>query len=90
MKDWRIHHALSRWPKFFGLNEADQADLVRRVQSLIAEDRQENRLQQRRPLTDEQIDRLDTEAIHGGPDSQYAFRFARAIERAHGNTGEPT
>ena len=46
--------------------------------------------QQRRPLTDEQIDRLDTEAIHGGPDSQYAFRFARAIERAHGITGEPT
>lgn len=28
-------------------------------------------------LTDEQIDRLDTQAIHGGPDSQYAFRFAR-------------
>ena len=39
---------------------------------------------QRRPLSDEQINRLDTEAIHGGPDSQYAFRFARAIERAHG------
>ena len=46
--------------------------------------------QQRKPLTDEQIDRLDTQAIHGGPDSQYAFRFARAIERAHGITGEPT
>ena len=44
--------------------------------------------QQRKPLTDEQIDRLDTQAIHGGPDSQYAFRFARAIERAHGITGE--
>ena len=43
---------------------------------------------QRRPLSDEQINRLDTEAIHGGPDSQYAFRFARAIERAHGITGE--
>ena len=43
---------------------------------------------QRRPLSDEQINRLDTEAIHGGPDSQYAFRFARAIERAI--TGEPT
>ena len=37
---------------------------------------------QRRPLSDEQINRLDTEAIRGGPDSQYAFRFARAIERA--------
>ena len=44
--------------------------------------------QQRRPLSDEQINRLDTEAIHGGPDSQYAFSFARAIERAHGITGE--
>ena len=43
---------------------------------------------QRRPLSDEQINRLDTEAIRGGPDSQYAFRFARAIERAI--TGEPT
>ena len=43
---------------------------------------------QRRPLSDEQINRLDTEAIHGGPDSQYAFRFARAVEKAHGITGE--
>ena len=43
---------------------------------------------QRKPLTDEQIDRLDTEAIRGGPDSQYAFRFARAIERAHGIEAE--
>ena len=46
--------------------------------------------QQRKPLSDEQINRLDTEAIHGGPDSQYAFRFARAVEKAHGITGEPT
>ena len=44
--------------------------------------------QQRKPLSDEQINRLDTEAIHGGPDSQYAFRFARAVEKAHGITGE--
>ena len=43
---------------------------------------------QRRPLSDEQINRLDTEAIHGGPDSQYAFRFARAVEKAHSITGE--
>ena len=43
---------------------------------------------QRRPLSDEQINRLDTEAIHGGSDSQYAFRFARAVEKAHGITGE--
>ena len=33
---------------------------------------------QRRPLSDEQINRLDTEAIRGGPDSQYAFRSTRA------------
>jgi len=46
--------------------------------------------QQRRPLSDEQINRLDRKAIYGGSDSQYAFRFARAIERAHGITGEPT
>ena len=38
----------------------------------------------RAPLTDAEIDRLDTQAIHGGPDSQYAFRFARLIEAAHG------
>jgi hypothetical protein len=43
-------------------------------------------LAQREPLTDEQINRLDTQAIHGGADSLYAFRFARAIERAHGIT----
>ena len=44
--------------------------------------------QQRKPLSLLQIDRLDQQAINGGPDSQYAVRFARAIERAI--TGEPT
>ena len=47
-----------------------------RILSVLAESEP-----QRKPLTDEQIDRLDTQAIRGGPDSQYAFRFARAIER---------
>lgn len=42
----------------------------------------------RAPLTDAEIDRLDKQAIHGGPDSQYAFRFARALLAAHGISAE--
>ena len=43
MKDWRVHQGLSRWPRFFGLTEREQSDLVERVQSLIAEAKAESK-----------------------------------------------
>lgn len=37
MKAWRVHQLLSRWPRFIGLTEKEQSQLVELVQSLIAE-----------------------------------------------------
>jgi hypothetical protein len=51
--------------------------------------------QQRKPLTDEQIKRCVDEAHGRGLNvvdqlSDFTIKVARAIERAHGITGEPT
>ncbi len=49
--------------------------------------------QQRKPLSDEQIRQIVVEASTGSAikrDGSTSMRIARAIERAHGITGEPT
>lgn len=46
--------------------------------------------QQRKPLTDEQINRMFCETWRVAVPDVDAVAFARAIEGAHGITGEPT
>ncbi len=49
--------------------------------------------QQRKPLSDEQVRQIVVEASTGSAikrDGSTSMRIARAIERAHGITGEPT
>lgn len=65
-------------------SQFDSGDMLERAEEEMKTLRLMLNLRQRKPLTDEEIDKLFIAAISTGAVSQYDIRFARAIEAAHG------